>query len=319
MTARVDRADCFLEDVALSMSRAIVDEARRTGSVGAHVIEFAEEPPDWGTEASEPLCRGWGDLEVRDTWVVHRDRYWSPGCTDPGCCPPGGRPLPGRQGAVTGDRRGHGLDAKDRRRARRARARFLARRRDGEAAWRATALAEWSEAMEGTVPSAPRLGRLGAGLAAPAVRDAVILAAFGAEEPQQRALLEDRTDAATEERLDRVMHGDLEPVGGAGRPPACRARRRRLADGGRGARGGTGGDGVDRLVVGRPGEMHASRGSGARGRRALAARRACGRDRRARYPSWLAQGTAVTSRGRVDFAGSRTRIWNMLLAVGVIL
>ncbi len=234
MTARLDREDCLLEDVVESMAAAIVNEARRTGAVGVHVIEFAEEPVDWGAEASDPLIHAWrGALEVRDTWVVHRDRYWSPGCTDAACCPPGGRMLPGgfadEQVALGCERIEAELVRRaDRRRVRRARTRFVARRARGEASWRRTALAEWTQALRGEVPTVPRLGRLAAGLAVPAVRDAVIVAVFGADGEEQAALLEDRQDARAERRLDAVMHGHLAPVGAE--VEQVRAVLRRISD-----------------------------------------------------------------------------------------
>ncbi|WNM25694.1 DUF4192 family protein [Demequina capsici] len=222
MMARLDREDCLLPDVATALACAIASEVDRTRSCALVVLEYAEHPVPWGTEASEGLCLALRDsVVIRDTWVIHAGRYWAPGCDDPLCCPPGGRPVDVREGAC-GDEvarepeRDRPLSER-RRSARRARARFLARRARDEGAWRDVALDEWTRAMRGTRPSASTAGRLGAALGVPAVRDAVIVTAFGGSSEQVHAVLHERIDSDASRCLDEVMHGSRRPVGDVAR------------------------------------------------------------------------------------------------------
>lgn len=221
MSARLDRTDCRVPDLVGSLAEATSAEALRTGSTGIVVLEYTEEPVPWGTEASEglvALCDTW--IEVRDVWIVHAGAYWSPGCDDPMCCPPGGRrvPRPSAAGPTCSTRRSprggarvypH-ADGEDRRRARRARARFAARREGDERAWRAQAWEEWRDALRTGDAPVPRLGRLGAALAIPEVRDAVILTVLAAPESEISSVLAGRPES-TLSALEGLMHGDTRP------------------------------------------------------------------------------------------------------------
>lgn len=221
MSARLDRVDCRFQDVAAALAEATGTEALRTGCVGVVVLEYTEEPVPWGTEAAEALVRHWdGWVDVRDVWIVQGGTYWSPGCDDPSCCPPGGRPVPGLIPACSSHASGvrgradgspyAPANADDRRRARRARARFVARRSRDEPAWRREALGEWRGVLNATEVPVPCLGRLGAALAVPEVRDAVILAAISAPESEIDSVLEGRP-ASSLTGLEGLMHGDTRP------------------------------------------------------------------------------------------------------------
>jgi hypothetical protein len=255
--ARLDLADVLGPDGPVVLARAAAHLAAG-GTDEVVVVLYAPggDPRDPGRDlrprpgtpvvrAARRALASCASLGPVAAWVVTGGRYLELDCRDPGCCPPGGRPLGdvhlddavsravggGREPLASRDLVGAvpAACAGPRRSAAAARSRWAdLRGRAAEPAevlaWRRESLATWRTALAavGRDPGAdvppPALGRLEAGLADRAVRDAVLLTLLGADGDLAAAVLEDE-DAGRDARQDPAAGPVPEPPAGPAADP----------------------------------------------------------------------------------------------------
>ncbi|EYR62994.1 hypothetical protein N866_03775 [Actinotalea ferrariae CF5-4] len=220
LVARVDLEALTDPEQGPVLARSLVRHLVADGAGGVVLVLYSDldlqqEHPEVARAAHDHLADAADHLLGEpSTWVVGPQGWYGLGCVDARCCPVGGRPPSDLEAAAVSAEmvlRGASVascredlgdvgraGAADRRSARRAAARWSARRAacEGPEAlhrWRQLSLDLWREALEGArdapvgpgqedavpgagrLPAATVLGRLRAGLEDVLVRDAVLL------------------------------------------------------------------------------------------------------------------------------------------------
>lgn len=201
LVARVDLVDLTDPvrgpDVAASLVGHLLADGAGAVVLVLYTADDLQAEPAAGRAALARLTAAAGPLLPEPAcWVVGPRGYYALGCDDAACCPPGGRPPADLEGTRVGAEmvlRGSTVEAaradlgrlpevgvEARRAARRAAARWSARRRElrdtaDHHRWRAAGLELWRELVDGAPGRSVLHGRLSAALEDVLVRDAVLV------------------------------------------------------------------------------------------------------------------------------------------------
>lgn len=223
LTARVDREDLLLPEIASQAGGAIAAQLRRVAAHSVIVVSFTEDDASVSCEAIDALLPQIQPLvDMVTAWTSDGRGYRAPGCADPECCPPEGTPLPSGSGGQcsceaplrVAPTRPASSDAtapeRERRRAARAGDRWWARREIDPQEWRCESLAGLTASIE---PSAGvlDLGRAAVSLRDVRVRDALIVTWLGGSASAIVDVLEGRSTAEVAAALDGALRDSHRP------------------------------------------------------------------------------------------------------------
>ena len=230
---RVDRADCLHPDIAVPLTRSLIDHLLKDGSRGAFLVSYTDDDVRLACPALDNLRPAIAEVvDEVEGWAVVGDRYFSPGCARESCCPTRGRPVPTGVGApgscvkvqavphcraiASPDSRFE-IDEAARRRAARAGTRWWGYRDEDPVAWRQRSFALWGNALKGArsdrLPSGVEAGRLIEALQDRRVRDAVLISLMPGSSEVALGVL----DGTADEEVSGILRTLLSPEDGS--PP----------------------------------------------------------------------------------------------------